>query len=257
MQELIHKISFKRPEKNYDACVTLAQETSIATLKQHTLQYLHIDEKKYLNSLHAESRIFSYCLGRYVCKKAIQGLISTQNLHEIHIEKGVFTQPCPTHLSRKLPQITCSHSAQLAVACAFPNQHPVGIDIEKISKKSAAAIKRCCSSNELNYILDTQEKHLNTPLNLTAIWSIKESLSKAIKTGRMCPFNLLEIQNLKYEKGVWSNTFKNFFQYKCLTWHITVNSIKYTLSMSFPKKSSLFLDVENTNLWTFNTPTHP
>ena len=249
MQEIIQKILFKRPEKNYEACLSLAFASTPTAVKHVCLEHLHIDEQKHLNSLTAQARIFSFCLGRYACKKAIQALVANINLHDIYIEKGVFTHPCPTHPTRRLPQVSCSHSAQVAIACAFPAQHPVGLDIEKISEKSYAAIKRSCSSEELNYIKTIQLKNPSTPLSLTAIWSMKESLSKAIKTGLMSPFKLLEIQDLTFENGIWSNTFKNFSQYKCLTWHITINSVEYALSMSFPKKSILTLDKCLSDFW--------
>jgi 4'-phosphopantetheinyl transferase len=79
----------------------------------------------------------------------------------------------------------------------------------------------------------------NTLEIATALWTIKEALSKVLCTGLMAPiqvYNLTEFQPI--DSGIWESLFQNFGQYKAVTW---IGS-SHVLSLVLPKRSSLSLE---------------
>jgi len=65
------------------------------------------------------------------------------------------------------------------------------------------------------------------------IWSIKESLSKVLKTGMMIDFVFLEIDSIILEHHTVISTFRHFKQYKSISW----NNQNYVASITLPRKS--------------------
>ena len=65
---------------------------------------------------------------------------------------------------------------------------------------------------------------------ITAFWTMKESVSKAIKTGLSIPFNMLEVTEIYFEQGNLVGKIENFPQYKIITWFTDEISI----SCAFP-----------------------
>jgi 4'-phosphopantetheinyl transferase len=73
----------------------------------------------------------------------------------------------------------------------------------------------------------------------SALWTIKEALSKVLCTGLMTPmqiYNLTAFQPI--DSGTWEALFQNFGQYKAVTW---IGSL-HVLSVVLPKRSRLALE---------------
>ena len=240
MKEKELEIIFQRPNKSsYHATLTIASTPSMETIEEIATKILNTDELSYLKQVKAPARKKNYVLGRYVAKKSIGRYIKEPDLKTITIKQGTFTHPCPEHPNKPTPNITISHSHNIAIAIACSHEHPLGIDIEKMTDKNKAAIERSSTEQEKKQLQKLNDIKHPFPLHQTALWTIKESLSKAIRTGLMTPFKLIEATNLTPEEHVWTNHFKNFSQYKCHTWSIHENEVTYILSLSLPKKSNI------------------
>ena len=93
--------------------------------------------------------------------------------------------------------VSISHSHGIAIASA--SQHAVGVDIEPISLKRISALKRMSTE----YFSESAQ-------DLTALWTLKESLGKALQTGIVENFSHYETKDFRYENGIYSCKFKNF-----------------------------------------------
>ncbi len=72
-------------------------------------------------------------------------------------------------------------------------------------------------------------------LAATVVWTAKEALSKALRCGMTCPYELLEICGLEAGDGVYVGCFKNFGQYKFQSWRRQNNVVTIVL----PKKTEM------------------
>src|SRR5262249_41191329 len=105
---------------------------SLASLQKEALHFLHQEEQDYLTSLSFAKRQHSYLLGRYVAKQALIRYNQNLTATVISIKSGIFENPIVHYPSFEKIQISLSHSEPLAAALAFPEEHPMGIDIELI-----------------------------------------------------------------------------------------------------------------------------
>lgn len=96
------------------------------------ISHLHIQERNYYNTLKFEKRIRSYLSGRFVAKQAIAALTGEDKLTHIGIQSGVFTQPIVISNKQNI-QVSITHCEDYGAALAFPEAHPMGIDLEKIN----------------------------------------------------------------------------------------------------------------------------
>lgn len=95
---------------------------------------------------------------------------------------SIFDFPVIIHPNIHNTNVSIAHTNHSAVAVAFPETHPVGIDIEDICDER---------SQTISTQLTDSEKSLRTNLSIsealfnTILWTAKESLSKVLKTGLM------------------------------------------------------------------------
>lgn len=211
---------------------------SLGALKENNSEFLHPEEIAYFKTLQFERRQLSYLLGRFAAKKAV---VQCKNipLNEILIEYGVFQQPIVSQPPNLKIQVSYSHCNEHSIAVAFPEGFPMGIDIEEVNIEKQSVIATQLLEAEKNFINDFPQEN---PTNLfTLFWTIKEALSKALRTGMMTPFELYAIQKLKkINSHTWSNEFKNFGQYQAISFFLG----KVACSIVYPKNSKIIIDTE-------------
>ena len=206
--------------------------TDFSWLKAHQLDFLHPKELDYLKTLTVERRQASYLLGRFCAKQAAATLHPTLLPETIAIEKGVFEFPFISSTHDESFEVSISHSQNLGAAIAYPVAHPMAIDIEKISLKKTRVIE---TQMELAEIKKVEDYFAQREIALTALWTIKEALSKALKCGMMVNFKLLEIATIEDNNGTYVSHFKYFGQYKAITFqHDT-----WMCSIVLPRKSEV------------------
>ncbi|WP_052046107.1 4'-phosphopantetheinyl transferase family protein [Candidatus Paracaedibacter symbiosus] len=198
--------------------------------------FLHPKEQDYLATLLYPKRQYSYLLGRYCAKQAISAYKNLNNSTQVLIETGVFHQPIVSYLSHDNIQVSISHTDILGAALAFPEAHPMGIDVEAICPSKVATIKTQLSPNEQQLAFLFSD---NKAVQLTFLWTVKEALSKVLKCGLMVPFELLEVEKIKYQENFAISYFKNFKQYKALSFFLDTA----VCSLVYPQKTYLALDI--------------
>lgn len=167
-------------------------------------------EKKEFSYLKYPKRRLSYLLGRICSKISIKQLIGEVNLQDISIVNGVFGFPVVKGGVQNI-MVTYSHCNNIGISLAFREEFLLGIDIEKISKEKSKLVQKYITKDEQTIINDFG-------LNVEGcffLWTIKEALSKIIKTGFTLSFDILAISNFKKVcKNIWESQFVNFSQYK-------------------------------------------
>jgi phosphopantetheinyl transferase (holo-ACP synthase) len=202
----------------------------------------HMEEKKRFRQYHVLKRRESYLMGRYAAKQAIYNRFLTNierySLSDICIGEGIFHFPVVSFPHYQNLQVCISHNDCYAAALAFSEHHPMGIDIEKLNGESLSSDK----TESIRSLLTVTERerlvqYSTSNLELLLLyWTAKEALSKVLKTGLMTGFSLYEIDQIERESNVWKSRFKNFPQYKALTFRVEKDAV---CSIVLPRKSSL------------------
>lgn len=234
----ITELDLIRIEASFKATLCICFFRSMADY-QEIIQYLHAQERNYYNTLKLEKRIRSYLMGRFAAKQAVAALISEGNLKNIFIKPGIFSQPIIVSNMQNI-QVSITHCDDFGAALAFPEVHPMGIDLERICPNQSNALKRQITVEE-------EEKISSLPFSyetgLTLLWTVKEALSKVLKTGLTTPFKVFEISKAEPHDEYIICYYKNFGQYKAISF--TIGS--YICSIIYPTKTKIYLDTHSIN----------
>jgi len=232
------KIDLTRKSKNYTAHFVLGFDTGINSTPMKALssyELLELESQKY------PKRKNEYSLGRYIAKKSVSHFYKDTKLNQISIGRGVFNQPvlyCPNNVNNI--QVSISHVSNIAVSIAFPEEHPLGIDIERISEPTVEALKEKLLEKEIDLLPLVQ---LDKKTGLTMLWTVKESLSKVMKTGLTVPLSIYSVKKINIFESGFICEFDHFIQYKTFSWLID----HYICTICLPKNTSFFLDIERIN----------
>jgi len=224
------RISLKRKDADFKAGFCLLYKNLSELVAE--ISMLHSDELSYYDTLKFDKRKTSYLLGRIAAKNALSEiLIRDQDIQSIAIEFGVFRFPVVKHLKDQNIQVSISHTDDCGIAIAFQEEHPLGIDIEEINEQKNEVIKNVLIDKELELI-----ENNDVPLLIAfpILWTIKEGLSKILKTGLTIDFNILEVDTIKKVEDVYISSFRHFVQYKAVSFQIH----NHICSMVLPKNSS-------------------
>lgn len=232
----IEKLTLKRPDTDFEAYLCISNHPFLG-LKEKREQFLHPEELAYFDTLRFERRQKSYLWGRYCAKQALTAFLKEPDMTQISIHHGVFEQPIVRCTSKKSVQISISHCDECGGAIAFPEEHPMAIDLEKIDPKKIEILQTQCTQDELKLIQSLQVPEIN---QLTLLWTVKEALSKALKCGLMTPFKVFEAKELVSNSDCIVWTFKKFAQYKTISFIIGDSAC----SIVMPKKTEIEINVK-------------
>lgn len=191
------------------------------------------DDLQYLQQCKSPIRQNSYVSGRFAARRAIAGYLNRGSAQRIDISPGVFNHPVVRCAAAETPDVTISHTQDLAVAIAYDRSHILGIDVEQVNPSKTKFLLGILSPAE-------QELLGHIPLNddaaVTLAWTMRESVSKALRCGLTVPTAILEISRMAVaEDGAVVCEFMNLGQYKCHSWVLG----PVALSIALPKKSDL------------------
>ena len=221
------RIALHRKEITYHAGYGLVCGGPLLSLRKEAV--LHPEEIAYFNDLKYDRRKHSYLLGRASAKIALSSL-SKQPLNSILIDKGVFDFPIVRSVAYQNTQVSISHCDDIGVALAFPEHHPMAVDIERIKTDTGGAIRQQLTPHEIalaaNCSLATAQGH-------TLLWTVKESLSKVLRTGLMIDPKALQIEASIKDGLVWRSTFTHCGQYRAVS-QIYEN---YVMSIVLPERT--------------------
>ena len=235
----VEELTLRRPNETFKAGFCLCEFSKFPNYEE-IVAFLHPQERKYYEKLKFEKRIKSYLVGRLTAKKAIAVLVGEVDLTKILIQSGIFTQPIATYKEKQNIQVSISHSDDFGAAVAFPEAHPMGIDIEKIHREQNEAIEREVTESEIKLIKGLPFSYETM---LTFLWTAKEALSKVLKTGLMTPFKIYEVEKIENHQDYLLSFYKNFAQYKTVSFLIGNN----VCSIVYPMKTELRIDIRAIN----------
>jgi len=206
------KITLRRTNEQFIAAYSFVRDPFPELLQYGPL--LHVTELQHYHSLKAAASRASYLLGRASAKWAIAGLTQEVNLSSICIKPGVFQFPVVTCKSELNIQTSISHCSETGAALAFPEAHPMGIDLEKAMPDKMEALKEYISPKEEALL---EKCGLPPLIGYNLLWTVKEGLSKVLKTGLMIEFTLLAVDSLQKSGAAYLSTFQHLHQYKAIS----------------------------------------
>ena len=198
-------------------------------------KFLHTSEQEVLNRFRYGPRQRSFLSGRYVAKKVLSKFLGEPDLTKIIIKPGIFNQPLLNYAIPDPPGFSISHSLSYTSCLVFPQEHPMGIDIETSPNNAAESIAPQLTDREKKMIKYTR---LGEDVFYVKLWTIKEALSKVLTTGLTAPMNIYEIAEIHQDGQFYFSTFKNFSQYKAITFALRGNICSFVL----PQKTKCDLD---------------
>jgi 4'-phosphopantetheinyl transferase len=226
------KLPLHRTENEYLAAFCILQKS--LTGLTGSLSLLHKNELQYYHTLQYPKRKQSYLLGRVAAKKAIVELFPQYDPAAIFIDTGVFSFPIVKALGLSNLKICITHCDDIGMAIAYPEAHPIGVDIEKVNPARSAVIAGILSAGEKQLI---NLLPLSPDISSCSFWTIKEALSKIFMTGFTLNPEMLAIKTFDKAEHLYVSTFEHTMQYKAVTSFFQ----SYVCSIVLPGKTTLDL----------------
>ena len=219
-------INLINENSNYLGFICYCDFTGADENLKDIVKFLHGDELRYFNKLKFEKRIRNYLMGRYSAKIAISSYIKENDLRKICILNGIFNHPVVITNFDKSVQVSISHSKNISCAVCFPEQCPMGIDVEHVRSDNNKILERYFTKDEIGMIRKTS---LSYEEGLYLLWISKESLSKALRIGFLSPLSTFEINELKDIGSFFLCNYKYFpmFSSMCFIKNDCIISITY------------------------------
>lgn len=232
----VFRMNLVREQRPVNACLAFSIGRCSPPFEEEVTETLRATELEYFHGLKSGVRRMQYFLGRRVGKEAISLYLNQGKQNGVEISSGVFHQPIVRYSSLDTPAVTLSHSADFAIAIAHEPGHIMGIDVEQFDSAKTDIFARSLTEREKNLATSAScERHLVG----NVLWTIKESLSKAIKCGMTIPLEILEVEQLcRQSDGSFLSHFKHFAQYKACSWLLP----GFALSIALPKRTELQMD---------------
>ena len=228
MKPVFIKLPLIREKRKFYACFSLMQG-KLEQIKLH-VEKLHPEEKVIYQNYQYNGRKESYLLGRLSAKQAVLGLTGLSNPKSIWIDAGVFLFPIAKGANLQNIQVSISHCDKIGFSIAYQEAHPMGVDVERINLDKKELISSQLTPKEK--LLLTTRANIS---DITAIFSIKEALSKVLKTGLMLDFKFLEVKEIKKKSNYIACTFTNFGQYRAVAFF----QKEYVFAIVLPKRTRM------------------
>lgn len=192
----------------------------------------HSDECSYFESLLFQRRKSNFLLGRLSAKQAASVLLSEPNLYSIRVETGVFGQPLLRTAAVSGYQVSIAHCDDIGTAVVFPEAHPMGIDIERISPDRNKTMESQLTTSERER-LEAVRGLEEYAILLAVSWTVKEAISKILRTGFTASLQVLEINETSFHAGCFRSTFSHFPQYAAQSYRLG----NYIFTIAAPRKT--------------------
>ena len=210
--------------------------------------FLGPTELAHWQTLRVENKRQSALQGRIAVKRALGAALGEGDLTKIEIARGTFGQPLVRHPHAVGIDVTLSHAHGLAVALAFPDALPMGIDLEQVAAASAQTVLAEMQLSETERAWLAQQGAAPMPIDQAAacgmLWSAREALGKSLKTGLNSPLGVFALERLEpvsdpagVQHGTlaWIGHYLNFPRTQCLI-QLTGSGV---LALALPRSVTL------------------
>lgn len=206
------------------------------SLSQRYRSFLHPDERLFFESLKYKRRQSSYLSGRYAAKIALSCYLQERDMSAIAVTPGVFTQPVVCCEAFHRPAVTISHIEKVACAISFPDEHPLGMDVETMNAGNVHVMRSQMTSKEIKDFVENEKDKI---CSLTVLWTAKEALSKVLKCGLTCPFEIMAVDRLEKQGQLYEGGYLNFPQYGFRSW----STPEAVITIALPKETQMKVDM--------------
>jgi phosphopantetheinyl transferase len=224
LKPAIFKLLLQRKSGLYTAYLGFST-INLSHLQATREEFLHQAELEEYHRFESERKKDSFLHGRFVAKKVLSSYLKEATLASIRIKPGVFNQPLVVYNAAHTPMVSIAHTGMYAASLAFSDEHPMAFDMELITPNAREHVRSQLTTLEHTLNITLQEENMF----YTRIWTIKEALSKVLKTGMMTPMDIYQVDAIDQElyKDFTVSTFTYFSQYKALSfpWKNTICSI--------------------------------
>ena len=157
-------------------------------------------------------------LGRLAAKSALGAMLTEPDLPRIGVRAGVFGQPLVDHPRSLGIDVTVSHSNGLAVALAYSADWPIGMDLETVAAAAVTTVldQIDASADEKAWL---SAEAISRSAACGVLWTAREALGKALKTGLNSPLGVLSLCDFKpvdtdSAAKSWAGGYGNFPQFR-------------------------------------------
>lgn len=213
-------------------------QTNLAVLEQY-LHQLHPRERSYYDGLKADARRLSYLLGRLTAKAALQHYTGepAATIAACCIEFGIFQYPVVKELRCSGIQVSITHTDHIGIAFAYPEEHPLSVDIERTDPANAAALQSLITEHDRQQLVQLGMDNIS---GHTLIWTAKESLSKVVRTGLTMDPRIMEVNKIERMEHQLVTTYQHWLQYKTISWPVNEHCCSITLPRHTTPQLALF-----------------
>ena len=234
----LQKLELRRGTDVRRAVFAVIDDTSLLPFSAAPELMLSAAELAQYAHLHFVQKRQAFMLGRLAAKIALGAMLEESAWPNISIRAGVFGQPQVTHPRALGIDVTVSHSNGMAVAVVFPADWPVGIDLETVASDALATVLAALdvSPEERAWLaaepmrlppgVEPSERGVR-PAGWEALascgllWTAREALGKALKTGLNSPLGVLSLCDFKptdadSSANSWTGGYANFPQFRWL-----------------------------------------
>jgi 4'-phosphopantetheinyl transferase EntD len=164
------------------------------------MELLSTEELERMRCIGSEKVKRQYCFGRILTKKALASLVGEFTFSDISVlnEKS----GCPIIIPLGLGYATSiTHSNEIIASFVFRNHFSFGIDVENLREGALEALASIAMAQ------DPVPRDLK---NLTIAWTLKESLSKALKSGFRLPFSEFELSSFSQNGDIFNCSYRKY-----------------------------------------------
>ena len=191
-------------------------------------EWLSDKELESANSFGIEKRKKQYCLGRITTKKALSLFTNEVIFKDISVVNEKSGYPI---IKNSLYSTSITHADEIVASLVFKKEFSFGIDVQDIRARAIKIMK---------YITSDGEQIPNNPESLTMAWTMKESLSKALKCGFRIPFEELELVDLFQKENIFFCSYAKHREFKGIALVAGNSSFAITYQAEFEAFSQIF-----------------
>lgn len=210
------RVVLRREDFFAKASLAWLPSSEFAKVESRADAFLHSGEQAVYRKLKVQRRQISFLLGRMTAKSALAACVGDGfAAAETEIQRGVFDQPVVQGRFERTWAVSISHSEHLACSLAYPEEHPMAVDVERIDLARTTVMQSQIVPDEGDRAIAVCG---SVELAATVVWTAKEALSKALRCGMTCPYELLETVDMSGSADGYTGRFKNFGQYRFQSW---------------------------------------
>ncbi len=224
------------------ACMLAACDAPLDVLERELPASLGAVERARLERAAHPRRRASFLRGRAAARDALAGLCGGRFAPAaFEIVPGAFEQPVVRGPAPNVG-VSLSHTDTLAVAAAFPESHPLGVDIERIDVANERVLAEYVAPSELAALRAADAHGIEA---LTLLWAAREALSKVLRGGLAIDFPALAVDRATRENGLLRIGFAAFA-------HLRAEALSahgHVFALVLPAKSAAAWDVQAVRAW--------